>query len=465
MIRLMLLASSLLASAGCAHRGPLPVLVAPAAVTREDALPELPGSSLVIPLSVPVAALTQLVQERLSIPSAPDWLQVTSEGDSPEVGIRYHAELGELQLQPEGPVVHTTLLIRYFGSFRARAKLPFGWTWLTKNTAWGSRERPGTIAIRVGTRLTLAPDWQLRAESVLEDVVLTAPDVDKLCAGKVFRVCVPIEVARGQVHAELERQVRARAADGLHELDAQLMQHADLQSLAQRVWQRLQEPREAADGTRLSLSPETMTLSHPRVQADQLVIDLSVQGRPRWSAEAQVQPRALPAAAEPSAASNALHVTLALARTTLSERLTAALASEPNDAGYRVTALRLLGPALTPARWLLSVTLASDARSGELYVEAGLEPHGATLHLTAVQPLPGAQPLLDATDFDAAQLANALARPADLSPDLARPLAEVRALLAASVSPWPVSPLVGVTARLESVYAARDGVVLTAVAR
>ena len=36
-------------------------------------------------------------------------------------------------------------------------------------------------------------------------VVLTAPDVDKLCAGKAFKVCVPVDVVKDRVHREIER--------------------------------------------------------------------------------------------------------------------------------------------------------------------------------------------------------------------------------------------------------------------
>jgi Domain of unknown function (DUF4403) len=459
------IASCLITATGCGHRAPLPTLQAPLPTAREDALPETARSSLVIPLSVPLRVVQELVRERLRLPSADDWVKVSGEGDNPEVAIRYQAELGELTLALEGPLVHTSVPIHYFGSFRARAETPFGSIWLTKNTRWGSREQPGTITLRIRSQLSLAPGWQLATSSVLEDVVLTAPDVDKLCAGKVFRVCVPIELARARVHAELDKQVRAHASAGLAELDAQVAARADLERLARVVWERLQAVRTTASGAALTLAPESMSVSYPALEGDALVLTLQVWARPRWSAAAQPAAQPLPAAAEARTSPDELHYALPVSYATLNQHLSAALVAETNDAGYRVSELRLLGAAPRPGRWLWAATLEAQHETGVVYGECTLRLAGSSVSLADIEVPEAAAPLLRATGFSDEPLGRALSRAADLAQPLAERVAELRALLVESVSPWPARPLAHVTSALESAHAASQGVVFSAVAR
>jgi hypothetical protein len=464
-VHLLLALCCLTACVSCAPRAPLPTLPAPTPTPREDPLPELPLSSMVIPLSVPLALVQELVHERLTLPSVHDWLQVTGEGDNPELSIRYQAELGELGLALEGPLVHTTVPIHYFGSFRARADTPFGSLWLTKNTSWGSRERPGTITLQISSRLALSPNWQLGASSVLDDVLLTAPDVDKLCAGKVFRVCVPIELATGRVHAELDKRVRARAAEGLAELDAQLAARADLEGLARRVWERLQASRPAAGGAALALVPERMSLSYPTREGDALSVALQVWARPSWNASVAPELRPLPAATEPSAVQDEVHYALPVSYGALSLRLSAALTVQNNEEGYRISELKLLGPAAGAGRWLWAATLSSARDTAQVYGECALRVNGASVSLVEIQLPEPARPLLKATGFSDEQLAQKLSAPAELTQELGERVSDLRGLLSESVSPWPVRPLAAVNSALEAAHAARDGVVFSVSAR
>jgi hypothetical protein len=267
------------------------------------------------------------------------------------------------------------------------------------------------------------------------------------------------------VHAELDKQVRARAASELAELDAQVAARADLQGLAQRVWGRLQAVQAGAGGQALALAPEAMSVSNPVLQGDALVIALNVWARPSWSVDAQAGGRALPAPAPRSSVPSELSLLLPLTRETLGQRFTAALGAEPNDEGYRVSELSLLGPGGAPGRWLWAARLSSESDSAWVYGESGLQSVDAGVSLSDVQIVEGAQALLAATGFGVEQLTQALSRPADLSADLEQRVGELRALLAGSVSPWPVSPLQGVTLSVQGVYAVRNGLVLSVLAR
>lgn len=73
------LTGALFSAGGCSHP-PLPVVSAPAIAEREDAMPAAPLSTLIIPLTVPLPLLQQLVKERLQIPGESDWRTVTGEG-------------------------------------------------------------------------------------------------------------------------------------------------------------------------------------------------------------------------------------------------------------------------------------------------------------------------------------------------------------------------------------------------
>lgn len=465
-VALFSLCCALAGAASCRHQ-PLPVVQAPTVSAREDALPTPPLSTLVIPLSVPLSALQQLLQERLQLPGEADWRNVTAEGESPEVAIRYQAELAEAQLASAGNVVHTTLPIRYHGSFRARAQTPFGSIWLTKNTRWGSRERPGTIALTISSELSIDGSWQLASHSTLTQVALTAPDVDKLCAGKVFKVCVPVDMVKGRVHRELEQQVRARAEPGLRELDAQVAARVDLPALARAVWQRLQAGL-TADGETLLLAPEGLALGHPAVTGDAVVAELRVWARPRWSAEGTPVASPLPPPSELGGSANDVHLSLALPFPALSQGLSTGLAALPASArGYRVSALSLIGPAASPQRYLLAIALSDDDdSSATAYGEASLLLEGASVGLSDVQLGTSSEPLLAAAGYPPAELSAQLAQLRQpLAPQLDARLNALRALLASSVSPWPASPLPGVATVLTAAYAGRDGVTFTAVAR
>lgn len=450
---------------GC-HRQPLPVLSVPAITERSEVVPAAPLSTLTIALSVPLAALQELAQQRLQIPGEADWRTVTGDGESPELGIRYQAELATPLLRSEGQTLRTSLPFRYHGSFRARAKTPFGWIWLTKNTRWGSREQPGTIELMISSQLSVDGNWQLSAHSTLTDVALTAPDVDKLCAGKVFKVCVPVEMVRERVHRELEQQVRARAEPGLAELDAQLPARVDLPALARDVWQRLSAGL-AKNGETLGLAPEGMSLGAPTVMEDAVVAELRIWGRPRWSREPLPAASPLPPPTELGQGSNDLHFTVMASLDELSQGLSVGLAgAAQTGADYRLSTVQLLGPAASAQRFLLAITITDGDSSALAYGEASLLIDGQSVGLSDLQLFADSQPLLAAAGYSpAALVATFSALRHSLTPQLDDRLNGLRNLLASSVLPWPVSPLAGVKATLQAAYVTGSTLTFSVTAR
>jgi hypothetical protein len=458
------LASALFGASGCSHQ-PLPVVSAPAVAEREDTVPDAPLSTLIIPLTVPLPLLYQLIQERLQIPGEADWRTVTREGQSPEIAIRYQAELSTPKITIDGRTVHITLPIRYFGSFRARARTPFGSIWLTKNTRWGNRERPGLIELTVSSELAIDADWQLHSHSSLTGVELTAPDVDKLCAGKLFKICVPVDEVKERVHRELEQQIRALAEPRLQELDAQVAARADLPTVARRVWRRLQAGS-SANGDTLALAPERMSLGYPTVTTDAVIAELRVWGRPRWSSAAFPEAIPLPPPAETDKAVNDVHFTVMSRLMNLSQGFSNGLASLPeNRDGFRISEVKLVGPAAGAQRFVLAIQVSDGDVSSTAYGETSLLLDGASVGLREVLLSDTSSPLLAAAGYTPADLVALLSQlRCPLAPLLEARLSGLRALLANSISPWPANPLQGVRATLEAAYATRGGVTFSATA-
>jgi hypothetical protein len=421
---------------------------------------------LVIPLTVPLPLLQQLVQERLQLPGEAEWRTVTSEGQSPEIGIRYQAELNAVNFAIEGRTVRVTLRILYYGSFRARARTPFGSIWLTKNTSWGSRERPGVIELTMSSDLTIDADWQLHSRSSLTGVALTAPNVDKLCAGKAFKVCVPVDMVKDRVHREIEQRVRALAEPQLPELDAQVAARVDLPAIARGLWRRLQEGL-SANGDTLALAPERISLGYPAVTGEAVTAELRVWGRPRWSVATSPNATPLPPPAEVDGAANDIHFIVMSRLSDLSQGLSAGLTSLPqNDDDYRVREVKLVGPAAGAGRFVLAITVSDGENSSTAYGETSLLLDGTNVGMREVQLSDASSPLLTAAGYTPADLVALLSQlRCPLASLLEARLSGLRSLLASSISPWPTNPLQGLRLTLEAAYATRGGVTFSATAR
>lgn len=455
-------------AAACAHRyASLPVLAVPAQVQRQDVIPSLAPSAMAVPIAIPLAELTQLMRERMVIPDMPDWKQVTESDHSPELSIRYAAELLAPRIASEGQTLRITLPVAYHGSFKARVKTPFGWMWLTKGTNWGDAERRGLIEVEVASQLDISSAWQLTSSTSLVDVRLTPPPISKLCTSGAFKLCVPADMVTERVHRELDARVREKVASGLAEVDAQIAQRVNLPELSRMVWERLQQARAGlSSGETLALAPEQMALSYPVVQGDVLQAELRVWGKASTAAPASGAALPPPSGNTWSGNDVELHVPVSLP--TLSAAFTRALANAPAlRSGDKVTRLELLGSsAAHPGDWLLAATLSVEERSFIVYAQGVLTPTAAGQALIDVRLLPESQQLLSAANVNGAELIAQLQVGADLSALLDERLNAARTLLAQAVAPWPANALEGARAYVHGGYAAgAAGVLLVVKAR
>jgi hypothetical protein len=446
----------------CARPQPLPQLVAPAVVPREDPLPAPAASTLRIPVGIPLADLQELLREHLTLPSLDDYQIVSDEGQSPEVAIRYTAELLPPEFSSEGEVLHVRVPIAYHGSFRARAKTPFGWVWLTKGTDWGNPKAQGRIDVSLDVRVGVGGDWTLSTTSALRELRFTAPPVEKVCTRGLFKLCVPAEWVAERVHQELDRRVRERVERGLAEADAQARERVNLAGVAAQVWTRLQgAQRMPSTGEPLYVAPEQLGVTPPEVRGDALVSDVRVWCRPGSTAPV---PSALAAPAGGDFPGD--HVEW-LSRATYAELQTAfnvAVASGPRlPSGQRVTGLSLLGTAPEPGRWLLGIALVDGAeRHFTLYGAATLHADGSALHVDDLMLLPDSERLAATAKLLSRDLQASLAQAVhiELLPVLDAHVGALRAALSEAISPWPTYVLAEARVQLLGVFAAGGGMAL-----
>jgi Domain of unknown function (DUF4403) len=467
MNRVILVIALALSWGACTHLPPLPKLAAPIPGARVDAAPAEREATFSVLLSAPLSELEALLRDQLTLPSAPDWQLVTEPGKSPEVEVRYEAELLAPQIAITGQTLVLKLQVAYFGALRARVHTPFGWIRLTKNTRWGDSERRGMIEVEIHSALELGTDYQLRAHSTLEDVKLTAPPIDALCAGGAFKVCVPAEVAAAPIHRELERRIRDKVDAGLARVDEQVAERASLTGFAERMWQHwFTAPVALASGERLQLRPHALFLSPPFIAGDQLAVALSFSASPIFQNEAPSAAPALPPlqVVSPDATLKTLvpltwHEPLAA----ISTGLSVAVRLIPSQDGQTPTQIALLGPAPNADRFLVALSLEREGQARTVYGEAALLCEGDSLKLTALSLSADSENLLALAKVERATFlaaaSSAAYRPSQALDQRTRSL---RALLAESLSPLPIDPLPNIQTRLVSARSAEDGVLLEA---
>lgn len=457
----LLLALSL---GACAELPPLPVLSPPAAVPRLDQAPQIPEATFSLTLSAPLSELAALLRDQLTLPSAPDWQLVTQPKASPEVEVRYEAELLEPEIAIAGQTLILKLRVAYFGALRARVHTPFGWLRLTKNSKWGDAERRAQIEVEIHTELELGADYQLRPRSSLHALSFSAPPIDKLCAGGSFKICVPAETAAGPIHAELERRIRPRAESALTRVDQLVSERASLAAAAERMWRRLNAPGPAlGSGESPQLRPRALSISPPFVAGDQASVVLNIFASPIFTREPPAPSPPLPALSVAAPSATVVPLDWIESVAALNQGLTRALRAQASGEEGLPTKLTLLGPAAGTGRYLFALELARAGQVRSVYAEATLLPAGDQLKLDAVSLTPESAQLLALAKVDAATFTAAICsvgyRP---SAALAERVNGLRGLLSESIAPLPIAVLSDVRPTLVSVHSANEGLWLHA---
>jgi hypothetical protein len=464
MNRVILVIALALLSSACMHLPPLPQPSAPAPSARVDAPPGTREATFSILLAAPLSELEALLRDQLTLPSAPDWQLVTEPGKSPEVEVRYEAELLAPRIALSGQTLTLKLQVAYFGALRARVHTPFGWVRLSKGTQWGDAERRGIIEVTIQSVIEVGPDYRLHAQSLLQDVKLSAPPIDQLCAGGAFKICIPAEVAARPIHAELERRIRARVEPGLARVDEQVSERASLARVAERMWQHLFSATGAlASGEHLRFGAHALMLSYPFLLGDQLAVVLSISAAPVFDNQPAAPATELPPLVV--AAPGATFVPLGWLEpfVAINAGLSSAVRLLPRTDEQTPTEIRLLGPAPSESRFLVALGLERAGQKRTVYAECALSFAEDSLKLDALTLSDESERLLALAKIDRATFLAAAGR-ASYRPRAALDarVRSLRALIADGLSPLPIDPLPNVQARIVSARAAQGGILLEA---
>jgi Domain of unknown function (DUF4403) len=437
------LAATWVACAACARPLPLPAVPVPALSPRADALPELAHTTLSAQVAVATADVLGLAREQIALPSAPEFTQVSPQGDSPEIAVRYGSTLLAPSVANDGDALLLHVPVAYHGAFRVRARTPFGWVWLTKGTDWGTEAAPGRIDVTVRSRIAIADDWSVTSHSELASLELTAPPIAQLCTRGVIRVCVPASWAEERVHAELGRRIREELVPSLGRLDALARERIPLAPVLTHAWAELHRAHAAGRGApSLRLAPEALQLTAPRVRGDQLALEVRLWLRPH-EGEGGARAVVLPAPSHAAFPGDVLHARARIPFTELSEALAQQLARDPLGVaeGVRLAAVALLGAHAQPGRFVLGLTLTEEERSYTAYGDATLVPRGADLTVSELHLHTDSVRLLALVGLAPERLAQRVADgvTVDLAPWLEPRARAVADAITAALAPWPAA--------------------------
>lgn len=159
-------------------------------------------------------------------------------------------------------------------------------------------ESPRRVVIATDTTVRLDPSWHLVAETVA-----APPRVLDRCELTPFHIDVS-----GVVADLVAREVRAATA----RLDADVNARGDLRAVAEPLWRSLFEPVSLGEGAWLDLSPQSVSVSSLRLDAERAEAGVQVTARPVVTVGARPQsvPTALPDISEPTAPAEGFRLTL-----------------------------------------------------------------------------------------------------------------------------------------------------------
>jgi hypothetical protein len=251
---------------------------------RVDPVPELPASTLSFGLSVDLSqlepAFIDVLNTELPLRQT-DWTRVTAAGANPEVETRMQARVEAATLSVEKGALRVAATVAYWGKARAQVKTPFGKAWLTRGTDWGTERQPGRAHLELELTPQLDAALRLSAKSRLTGLRFEAPAGGPLCGRVVIEVCVSREQAAKQVHAQLERAVRASAPSLLREVDRRLVREVDVAGVVRMGLSALERPSPGFDGQPLTFEIERVSVGALAGRGKRAQVPVQLVFRPR----------------------------------------------------------------------------------------------------------------------------------------------------------------------------------------
>lgn len=254
------LAAALLLAAACGTR----VDVAPPETSAgSDALPELPPSTVHLPVTFSLGVLAAQVED------------LAPRGDDNEA--EWHAlgrfyvkekwERGPLRVSLGGDWVEVRTQVRYRARMAARACVPVAGCRFVQLASCGHGGPMPTLDVGLRTTLRWRGDWTLEPRT-------TAAPVQ---AGVRCR----LTEARIDVTERVQQAAQNALVGVTPRIDAELRKAVAMRERVEPVWAALQAPIKAADGVYLLLRPESVSVAPPRASGTDLSTTVALTVRPK----------------------------------------------------------------------------------------------------------------------------------------------------------------------------------------
>ncbi|MFC6616749.1 DUF4403 family protein [Deinococcus radiophilus] len=349
------------------------------ALSRSQQAPQLPLSSVVLPVMVPLDGVRQAVNARVPREFARIDREQRVLGGAAGVQIRgVVARQGDIRIVPSASGNTLELEVPLSAEFAVRPELS-GAAWAGRLEQSLTRDFGGQATVRMRVRPYIQPDWEAGAQ-VSSELTWTDPLAIELLPGTRLSVA---SLAEGAVRAQMERVTQ--------EVVRAVRESAALRERAEQLWTMVQRPwslpleGNGVDQAYAQVMPMSLAVSGLRLQDDALHLSLEAEGylRAELGQPPVTRPTAAPLPAlrvTSQATPSELHlrVPILLPFAEMSELVTAAVRQE-------LLGLRLPGGALAPELRLtdIQVQREDDARRLRLSARLAVTVLGRTRTITA----------------------------------------------------------------------------------
>ena len=268
-----------------ALKEPQPELTAAPPTPAPEPQPEL--SSIVLPVKISLAALSEQLDALVPREERRDWTQVTDEGDSPRAEVKAQIWRDPLQVTFSDQTFHVTVPLRYAANLRAWVKNPLrsdSWIAIAKDESWGTKGEPQQLTASFDATLGVDEQWHVTSELKVSELKHGPAPTGKICKKMLINVCVERETLAPRVNRGIDDYLRPRLQKALAKLRGKLDRAFDLKHRAAEAWSALQRPRAVKlPGTKhaawLVVQPSAVGLGRPVLDGGDVSISLAITGR------------------------------------------------------------------------------------------------------------------------------------------------------------------------------------------
>ncbi|MFI5308275.1 MAG: DUF4403 family protein [Polyangiales bacterium] len=275
-----------------------PVAPPPSAASAATASAPLPDlTELVVPVRVPFAQAVANVDALVEKTAKQGWTRVSNGDDSPQVEVKYQLWRDPVRASWNDDTLDVTVSVHYAADVRAKVQNPLsnGWIWVTHDETWGTKKEPQEITATFHAKVAMSDDFKLKAQTRLDPLVHGKAPSGDVCVQVLAQVCVSKATLTPMVRSHLDAYLTPRLTKALQQTTGQIEQALNLKARAQTLWSALQAPQslqKIADAdcpteigaacktpAWLVAQPTALGVAGPRMDGDDLRVDLSITGR------------------------------------------------------------------------------------------------------------------------------------------------------------------------------------------